>query len=184
MRQYLTTPSGRCSASRSRRAPVPGTRSSTTPSTTTPGSPTPRSSTTSGRRPAAAFWLRAQAFFADYGIEVKRVLTDNGSCYRSNAFRDALSEQVRHKRTRPYRPQTNGKVGGSTAYGSRNGPTRPATCPRPTAPPRSPRGCITTTTTAATRSKASRPPAEPVSPTSVVSTADDRDHRQEMQDGP
>jgi transposase InsO family protein len=90
---------------------VPGTRSSTTPSTTTPGSPTPRSSTTSGRRPAAAFWLRAQAFFTDYGIEVKRVLlTDNGSCYRSNAFRDALGEQVRHKRTRPYRPQTNGKV--------------------------------------------------------------------------
>ena len=38
-----------------------------------------------------------------------RVLTDNGNCYRSFAFRDAL-DGVMHQRTRPYRPQTNGKV--------------------------------------------------------------------------
>lgn len=37
------------------------------------------------------------------------MLTDNGSCYRSRAFRDALGS-IKHKRTRPYRPQTNGKV--------------------------------------------------------------------------
>jgi transposase InsO family protein len=37
------------------------------------------------------------------------VLTDNGNCYRSFPFRDALGDTV-HKRTRPYRPQTNGKV--------------------------------------------------------------------------
>lgn len=59
---------------------------------------------------AAGFWQRANAYFADCGIVVKRVLTDNGSCYRSHAFRDALGPQVTHKRTRPYRPQTNGKV--------------------------------------------------------------------------
>lgn len=59
---------------------------------------------------AAGFWLRAEAFFAGHGIRVKRVLTDNGSCYRSHTFREALGEQVKHKRTRPYRPQTNGKV--------------------------------------------------------------------------
>jgi transposase InsO family protein len=59
---------------------------------------------------AAAFWTRANAFFTDHGIIVKRVLTDNGSCYRSTAFADALGPGIVHKRTRPYRPQTNGKV--------------------------------------------------------------------------
>ena len=59
---------------------------------------------------AAGFWLRANAFFADHGITVRRVLTDNGNCYRSKTFADSLGEQIAHKRTRPYRPQTNGKV--------------------------------------------------------------------------
>ena len=59
---------------------------------------------------AAAFWQRANAFFAAAGITVHRVLTDNGSCYRSRAFAAALGETITHKRTRPYRPQTNGKV--------------------------------------------------------------------------
>jgi len=39
------------------------------------------------------------------------VLSDNGSCYRSHAWRDACAElNISHKRTRPYRPQTNGKI--------------------------------------------------------------------------
>jgi transposase InsO family protein len=59
---------------------------------------------------AAGFWERANAFFESCGITVKRVLTDNGSCYRSYAFKDALGPDIKHKRTRPYRPQTNGKV--------------------------------------------------------------------------
>jgi transposase InsO family protein len=59
---------------------------------------------------AAAFWARANAYFTACGITVHRVLTDNGSCYRSKVFTDALGEQITHKRTRPYRPQTNGKV--------------------------------------------------------------------------
>jgi transposase InsO family protein len=60
---------------------------------------------------AAAFWTRAQAFFASCGITVTRVLTDNGSCYKSHAWRDTLAAaDIVHKRTRPYRPQTNGKV--------------------------------------------------------------------------
>jgi transposase InsO family protein len=58
---------------------------------------------------AAQFWTRARAWFASCGIPVQRVLTDNGSCYRSHAFAAALGP-VTHKRTRPYRPQTNGKV--------------------------------------------------------------------------
>jgi transposase InsO family protein len=59
---------------------------------------------------AAGFWLRANAYFESCGITVQRVLTDNGSCYRSYAFKDALGPDIKHKRTRPYRPQTNGKV--------------------------------------------------------------------------
>ncbi|MCG8926985.1 IS481 family transposase, partial [Lentzea sp. CC55] len=60
---------------------------------------------------AAAFWRRAQAFFHGNGITVERVLTDNGSCYRSRLWRDTLTAAgITHKRTRPYRPQTNGKV--------------------------------------------------------------------------
>jgi transposase InsO family protein len=59
---------------------------------------------------AAAFWQRANAHFTSVGITVRRVLTDNGACYRSHAFAAALGEQIAHKRTRPYRPQTNGKV--------------------------------------------------------------------------
>lgn len=58
---------------------------------------------------SAGFWLRANAWFAECGITVRKVLTDNGSCYRSHAFRDALGG-IEHRRTRPYRPQTNGKV--------------------------------------------------------------------------
>ena len=60
---------------------------------------------------ALAFWARARAFFAAHGITVERVLTDNGSAYISRAWRD---EHVRlgitHSRTKPRRPQTNGKV--------------------------------------------------------------------------
>ena len=61
---------------------------------------------------AAGFWRRARAFFAEAGItRIERVLTDNGSCYRSRDFAAALAETgIVHKRTRPYRPQTNGKV--------------------------------------------------------------------------
>ncbi len=59
---------------------------------------------------AARFWGRANDYFASCGITVRRVLTDNGSCYRSKAFAAALGLDVTHKRTRPYRPQTNGKV--------------------------------------------------------------------------
>ncbi len=59
---------------------------------------------------AAAFWSRANAYFLGCGLTVARVLTDNGSCYRSTAFAAALGPKIKHKRTRPYRPQTNGKV--------------------------------------------------------------------------
>jgi transposase InsO family protein len=59
---------------------------------------------------AAGFWRRANAYFNSVGVTVQRVLTDNGACYRSRDFAAALGDDITHKRTRPYRPQTNGKV--------------------------------------------------------------------------
>jgi transposase InsO family protein len=60
---------------------------------------------------AAAFWARAAAFYADQGIQVERVITDNGSCYRSGHWHRACAATgTLVKKTRPRRPQTNGKV--------------------------------------------------------------------------
>jgi transposase InsO family protein len=54
---------------------------------------------------------RAVTWYADHGVTVERVLSDNGSAYRSHAWRDACADLgITHKRTRPYRPQTNGKI--------------------------------------------------------------------------
>ena len=54
---------------------------------------------------------RATAWFADHGVTVERVLSDNGSAYRSYAWQDTCAELgITAKRTRPYRPQTNGKI--------------------------------------------------------------------------
>ncbi len=59
----------------------------------------------------AAFLQRTVAWFARRGVRIRRVLTDNGSNYRSHRFRAAAARQrVRLKRSRPYRPQTNGKA--------------------------------------------------------------------------
>jgi transposase InsO family protein len=60
---------------------------------------------------AADFLIRASLAFAEVGIAVERVITDNGGCYLSKAFAAAAADlAVRLKRTRPFRPQTNGKA--------------------------------------------------------------------------
>ena len=60
---------------------------------------------------AIGFLRRALAWFADRGVRVERVMTDNGSAYVSHAHRQALRELgIRHLTTRPYRPRTNGKA--------------------------------------------------------------------------
>ncbi len=59
---------------------------------------------------AVAFWKRAVRFFRAHGITIKAVLTDNGNAYRSRLWAKAMGRKIKHKRTRPYRPQTNGKV--------------------------------------------------------------------------
>jgi hypothetical protein len=60
---------------------------------------------------AAAFVAAAVAYYASLGVTVSRVMTDNGSCYRSKAFAKACRKfGLRHVRTRPYTPKTNGKA--------------------------------------------------------------------------
>jgi len=60
---------------------------------------------------AAGFLCRAVAFFRRYGIRVERVLTDNGACYRAVVHALACRRlRIKHLRTRPYRPRTNGKA--------------------------------------------------------------------------
>lgn len=60
---------------------------------------------------ATAFLERAVVWFQRYGIRVERVLTDNGPCYLSHAFQLAcIRHGIRALRTKPYRPQTNGKA--------------------------------------------------------------------------
>jgi transposase InsO family protein len=75
---------------------------------------------------AIAFLRRAVAFFESYGMTVQELITDNGSAYRSTVHAIACRALgIRHLRTRPYRPQTNGKAErfirtmlGSWAYGA------------------------------------------------------------------
>jgi transposase InsO family protein len=60
---------------------------------------------------AIAFLRRALAYYRRHGIHVDRILTDNGSCYRATIHSLACRRlRIKHTRTRPYRPQTNGKA--------------------------------------------------------------------------
>lgn len=64
-----------------------------------------------GADSAAAFLRNAVAWFHSHGVVVKRVMTDNGGCYISDQFAaTALALQIKHVRTRPYTPRTNGKA--------------------------------------------------------------------------
>ena len=74
---------------------------------------------------------RALAFFARHGITVERVMTDNGAAYRSHDPRASRCRAlgIRHLRTRPYRPRTNGKacvLGSGCRPAGRRGSPRPA----------------------------------------------------------
>ena len=62
-------------------------------------------------RSACAFLLQALRYYASLGIRIRRLLTDNGACYRSRRFRRLCKRLgIRHQRTRPYTPRTNGKA--------------------------------------------------------------------------
>ena len=60
---------------------------------------------------AVAFLRRAVAWFAERGVHVRAVMSDNGGCYIAHAYAAALRQLgLRHHRIRPYRPRTNGKA--------------------------------------------------------------------------
>jgi transposase InsO family protein len=60
---------------------------------------------------ACAFLTRALAFFQTHGVSVERVMSDNGSAYRSHLFKSLVADAgLKHIRTRPYTPRTNGKA--------------------------------------------------------------------------
>ena len=63
------------------------------------------------KRSATAFLKAALAYHASLGLKIERVMTDNGSCYKSFAFRRACRRfGLKHIRTKPYTPKTNGKA--------------------------------------------------------------------------
>jgi transposase InsO family protein len=60
---------------------------------------------------ALLFFFMTRAFYSRFGFSVKRVLTDNGPCYRDHRFTRTLVQQhIKHRFTRPYTPRTNGKA--------------------------------------------------------------------------
>ncbi len=107
---------------------------------------------------AIAFLRRAVAFYRRYGITVERLITDNGAAYRSTVHAIACRMlAIRHLRTRPYRPQTNGKAErfirtlvGGWAYGR-------STATAPNAPLPLTAGSTTTTITDDTAPSATSP---------------------------
>ena len=86
----------------------------------------------------AGFLERTLRYFARRSIGVTRVLTDNGGAYRSRTFGAVVAaHQLRHRRTRPYTPRTNGKAERFIRTCSQSGPMRRPTAPAWRGPPRS-----------------------------------------------
>ena len=101
----------RTDAAGKRRATRSAGSTSTSPSTTTAASPTPRSSPTRKQQPRSASSAALSPSTAATASPVERLLTDNGSAYRATIHALACRRLgIRHLRTRPYRPQTNGKA--------------------------------------------------------------------------
>src|SRR3954470_1830822 len=113
---------------------------------------------------AIAFLKRALAFYRRHGICVERVMTDNGSAYRSSIHAFACRAMgLRHLRTRPYRPRTNGKAERFIRTSSAAGPTAPSTAQARNAPPPLTAGSGPTTIAAHTALSATSRP-QPGSP--------------------
>ncbi len=97
---------------------------------------------------ASGFLKRAADWLARHGVTVAQVLTDNGACYRSGAFRTVVTDLgAVHKCTRPTGRRPTAKPNASTPPSTSSGPTpglTPATRPAWTT---CPAGCTTTTTT-------------------------------------
>ena len=150
-----------------RSAAALATPSSTPPLTTTPVSPTPKCSPTNAPKPPPLS-CSGRAPGSSLGVAIRTVYTDNGAAYRSRLFQATCrSVGIRSKRTRPYRPQTNGKV---ERFHRTSGPTSASISLKPSAQLLSDLGCICIITTVVTpQSEVSRP--SPVSTTSLDTTA-------------
>jgi hypothetical protein len=97
---------------------------------------------------AAGFTARALAWFAGLGVQVERVLTDNGWCYRSQAFQQVLAQAgAAHRRTRPYRHKPTARPSGSTGPWPPSGPMPSCMPATKLAWPPCLAGCTTTTAT-------------------------------------
>jgi transposase InsO family protein len=107
-----------------------------------------------------AFTRQVIHTYAQQGTPIQRILTDNGAGYRSDAFADLLAQHhIRHIRTRPYTPRTNGKAKPSSASCNANGPTPSSTPQAATAPEHSQAGSAGTTTTDHTAASAATHPS-------------------------
>ena len=74
-------------------------------------SASPTCTQTRAKASAVQFVRNAVAYYKSLGVQVKRLLTDNGAAFRSKDFAHACAElNIKHRFTRPYRPQTNGKA--------------------------------------------------------------------------
>jgi transposase InsO family protein len=94
---------------------------------------------------AVAFLKAAVAYYASLGVTIERVMTDNGSCYRSAAFAKACKKLgLKHLRTRPYTPRPTARPSASSKHRCANGPTPAPTTPQTNAPPNCHDGCIAT----------------------------------------
>ena len=95
---------------------------------------------------ATAFLKAALAYYQSLGVTVARVMTDNGACYRAFDFRDACRDLgLKHIRTKPYTPKTNGKAERFIQTALREWAYAQPTPPHIIAPPNCPIGCIATT---------------------------------------
>ena len=113
---------------------------------------------------------RAVSWFSARGGTVERVLSDNGAAYRSQAWKAACRQLgIKAKRTRPYRPQTNGKIERFHRTLSDGWATPATTTPRPNAAKPYPHGCTSTITTDPTPPPKTTHPS-PAQPTSPIST--------------
>jgi len=107
---------------------------------------------------AAGFLRRAVAHFAAFGIRVERLMTDNGSAYRATIHALACKTLgIKHLRTRPYRPRTNGKPSASSAPCSAAAPTARSTATATNAVTHSPAGSTTTLADDHTAASAAKP---------------------------
>ena len=121
---------------------------------------------------AAGFLVEAAAFFADHGVRIQRVLTDNAKAYTESIIfaETAAGLGIRLKRTRRYRPRPTARSSGSTAPCSMSGPMCGCTTPIADAAERSAAGCGPTITADHTPRSTARPRWRPSSTTFTGNT--------------